>query len=285
MADCNPNCNTVAALLLAGGQRLRQSGIGSARLDAALLLMAVSGLGKTQLITHDRDLLPAEQCAQYFKLIERRASGEPAAYLLGWRDFWTLTLKVTPDVLIPRPDTEILVEAALQHDFKSVLDLGTGSGAIILALKKERPLCTACAVDKSEAALAAARENARLNGSLEVEFLAGSWFEPLGGRLFDLIVSNPPYIAPGDRHLTQNGLNFEPQSALVAADNGYADLREIIAAAPEHLTDGGYLLLEHGNTQHEITAQMMSKRGFTDIVGIKDYQGWVRCTQGRYYHH
>lgn len=285
MADCNPNTNTtVAALLRQGTQVLNQSGIDSARLDAALLLMAVTGFSRSQLITHDNDAVPAEQCAQYLKLIERRASGEPAAYLLGRRDFWTLTLKVTPAVLIPRPDTEILVEAALQHDFKSVLDLGTGSGAIILSLKKERPHCSACAVDKSEAALKVAEENAKLNGSLQVEFLCGSWFEPLGDRRFDLIVSNPPYIAEGDPHLTQNGLNFEPQSALVAEDNGYSDLREIINAAPDHLNKGGHLLLEHGNTQHEITAELMSKRGFTDIVGIKDYQGWVRCTQGRYNH-
>ncbi len=278
MADCN---RSLASLLQEGIKALRQSGIESARLDAALLLRKVTGFSATQLITHDQDLLLAEQIAAYRALIERRANGEPAAYLLGHREFWTIDLKVNPAVLIPRPDTEVLVEAALAHQFASVLDLGTGSGAIILALKKECPQAVAVAVDLSGKALEVARENAAHN-QLEVEFMQGSWFEPLAGRRFDLIVSNPPYIAPGDPHLCLNGLNYEPQGALVAKEDGYACLRQIINEAPPHLNPGGHLLLEHGNEQHQKTALMMQSAGFTDIVGIKDYAGWVRVTQGRF---
>ncbi len=267
-------------LLAQGELTLRKAGIDSARLDATLLLRHVTSLSATALIAHDTDSVPSEQVDAYLKLIARRAQGEPCAYLLGHREFWTLDLKVTPDVLIPRPDTEVLVEAALKLPFDSVLDLGTGSGAIILALKAERPQAAAVAVDFSPAALAVAQENAQRH-HLAVKFILSSWYEAVGEQRFDLIVSNPPYIAPHDEHLTQNGLNFEPQTALVADDEGYADLTKIIASASAHLNPGGHLIVEHGNTQHEKTAQLMQSAGFTAIVGIKDYAGWVRCTQGK----
>lgn len=275
------DCNSVAALLRQGEQILRQSGIDSARLDAALLMMQLTGLSKAGLIAHDDMQLSADTAAAFFSLISRRAAGEPEAYLTGHREFWSFDLKVNPHVLIPRPDTEVLVEAALAFDFTDVVDLGTGSGAVILALKKERPHCRACAVDISAPAMQTAQENARALG-LEVEFLQGSWFAPLEGRLFDLIVSNPPYIAAGDPHLQQNGLNFEPQQALVSGPDGFADIREIVQQAPSFLRPGGVLMFEHGWTQHENAALLLRRRGFTDIVGIKDYSGRVRVTRGRF---
>ncbi len=275
MAGCK-----LKELQQAGRTRLARCGIDSAKLDADLLLRRVTGFTAAQLISHDNDLIPPHTAQAYLALIERRAAGEPAAYLLGHREFWSLDLKVTPAVLIPRPDTEVLVEAALQLSFDSVLDLGTGSGAIILAIKKERPQCSACAVDRSEAALAVAQQNAQEH-HLDVEFVHSSWFAALPGRRFDLIVSNPPYIAPADPHLYLNGLNYEPQEALVAADDGYADLQQIISEAAGHLNPGGHLLLEHGNTQHEKVAQLLAAHGFTAVLGIKDYAGWIRVTQGR----
>lgn len=226
MAGCK-----LADLLLEGSAALRQAGIDSARLDASLLLGKLIGLSAAGLMAHDNDEIAADTVQAYRDLIARRAAGEPTAYLLGHREFWTLDLQVTPAVLIPRPDTEVLVEAALKLPFVSVLDLGTGSGAIILAIKSERPDCYACAVDISLQALKVAAANAQRH-HLMVELVQSSWFDGLGDRRFDLIVANPPYIAPHDPHLTCNGLNFEPQSALVAADEGYADLKAIIAAAP-----------------------------------------------------
>ncbi len=278
------DCNTVACLLRQGEQILKQSGIDSARLDAALLLMQLTGLSRAGLIAHDQDQMADTTAAEFLSLISRRAAGEPEAYLLGHREFWSFDLKVNPHVLIPRPDTEVLVEAALQQEFTDVLDLGTGSGAVILALKKERPHCRACAVDISAPALQTAAENARALG-LNVEFVQGSWFAPLQGRLFDLIVSNPPYIAAGDPHLQRNGLNFEPQNALVSGEDGLDDIRIIVQEAPAFLRPGGVLMFEHGWTQHESAAELMRRRGFADIVGIKDYSGRVRVTRGRFTQH
>lgn len=271
---------TLAQLLQQGRAVLQPSLQAEARQEALWLLCACFDCSRAYLLAHDTDAQSPEQCARYLEMVRRRASGEPFAYITGHREFWTLDLKVTPAVLIPRPDTETLVEAALRLSFASVLDLGTGSGAIILSLKKERPQAQAYACDLSEAALQVAKYNAEHNGQLQVDFRQSNWFAAFAGQSFELIVSNPPYIEEQDSHLTQNGLNFEPQQALVSGPDGLADIRRIVQDAPEHLLPGGHLLIEHGNTQHEAVAELMRQRGFACICGHKDLQGWVRVTQG-----
>ena len=215
---------------------------------------------------------------------EVRINGQnyPLAYLLGHREFWSLDLKVTEDTLIPRPDTETLVEEALAEEFKSALDLGTGTGAIILSLKKERPYAHCVAVELNPRTLEIAKENALLN-KLHVDFRLGFWFEPLEkGEIFDLIVSNPPYIEENDPHLRQNGLNFEPQGALVSGPQGLDDLKIIIANAPKFLKKGGRLLVEHGFNQGAAVRELFFKASFSEVKTICDLGGNERVTCGRY---
>ena len=277
---------TIATVHKALRSRLEESAeVDNPRLEARLLLSKVTGLSSAGLIAHDERVLSAEELASLEKLVQERLKGRPMAQLLGHREFWSLDLKVTEDTLIPRPDTELLVSEALSVPFKSVLDLGTGTGAIILALKKERPEAIACAVDRSAAALAVAEDNARLAG-LEVCFREGSWFEPLeregteARELFDLIVSNPPYIREGDPHLEQNGLNFEPQSALVAVADGLDDLRVIVAAAPHYLSSGGHLMVEHGYDQGQAVRALFEAAGFKEVRTLRDLGGNERVTRG-----
>lgn len=227
-------------------------------------------------------------------LLTRRLAGEPMAYLLGMQGFRHLQLMVDPRVLIPRPETEELVELALDRlsgcrgALIRCLDLGTGSGAIALALADEGPSrlppgarLVVTAVDRSDAALAVARDNAARCG-LDVEWLHGDWFAPLAGRQFDLIVSNPPYVAPGDPHLTRGDLRFEPETALVAEGDGLAALDQLIHSAPAHLSPGGWLLLEHGHDQRDAVNTRLRAAGFTAVRSHHDLAGNPRHAEGQW---
>ncbi|SEP63218.1 release factor glutamine methyltransferase [Ectothiorhodospira magna] len=256
------------------------------RLDAELLLAHVLGKDRGWLYAHGDDILEDPNALGIFQaLVRRRGEGEPVSYLLGSREFWSLNLAVRPGVLIPRPDTETLVETALSRlaeDFSGRLaDLGTGTGAIALALAVERPQCHIIAVDRSPEALAVARENVmRLGLEARVHCRLGNWFEPLAGERFDLIVSNPPYIADADPHLTQGDLRFEPPSALASGPDGLMDIRRIVEQAPGHLEPGGTLLLEHGMDQGEAVRTLLAQRGFTEVETVRDLGGRERVTLG-----
>ena len=257
--------------------------LGVDRLDAHLLVGAVLRQPRSWLLAHDRDPLPLDAAERISALLQRRAAGEPAAYLLGHKEFFGLTLAVNPEVLVPRPDTETLVNWALEVLAKSsttdapprVLDLGTGSGAIALAVAHTHPPTQVTAVDASEGALRTARLNGERLG-LSVNWRLGSWFEAVAGERFDLILSNPPYIAEHDPHLPD--LRFEPRSALTAGADGLDDLRTIIQQAPAHLNPGGWLLLEHGWDQAEAVAQLLRDRGFLGVDHRHDLGGHARCT-------
>ena len=276
MSDTNAPLTIAQALA-------RAATCGVDRLDAHLLLGHVLARSRTWLLAHDTDLLDAEAQARYLALLARRAEGEPAAYLLGDKEFFGLNLRVTPDTLIPRPDTETLVHWALEHlptdQPRRVLDLGTGSGAIALALAHERPQADVTAVDASAGALQVALDNATALG-LRLRGRLGSWFAPVAGERFDLIVSNPPYIAEGDPHMT--ALRFEPASALTAGPDGLDDLREIVAHAPDHLPPGGWLLLEHGYDQAEAVQTLMAQCGFMEVSTRFDLGQQARCTGARW---
>lgn len=252
------------------------------RLDAELLLGQVLSRGRAWLRSHDDAPLNAAQQADFFALIVRRQAGEPVAYLVGEQEFWSLPLKVTPHTLIPRPDTELLVEVVLQHgpiECHDVLDLGTGTGAIALALKAERPAWCVTAVDRVAQAVALARENAA-RCELTIEAIESDWYSSLRGRKFDVIVSNPPYIDENDPHLEGDGVRFEPLSALVAPQQGLADLQHIIGTAPTHLNLGGLLAVEHGFSQAECVAQLFRQAGFVEIQTRVDFGNQPRVTLG-----
>lgn len=255
----------------------RQQGVD--RLDAQLMLCEVLGQNRTWLLAHDQDHLSTAQHTQLQDWLKRRTQGEPLAYILGRKEFFGLTLAVNPHVLVPRPDTEVLVEWALEliplDAPWRVLDLGTGSGAIALALQHQRPQAQVTAVDASEGALQTAQANARQLG-LPVRFLHGSWLEPVQGEYFDLIVSNPPYIAEGDPHLP--ALTHEPISALTAGQDGLDDIRHIARHAPSHLTPSGHLLLEHGYDQALRIKAILNQLGYSGIQTRVDLGGNERCT-------
>ncbi len=272
----------------------------SARADAEFLLAALLGLARSDLAARADDALEAATVLRYTSWIERRRQGEPVAYITGRQGFWTLDLIVDSSVLIPRPDTETLVEwalAILDSSFPSaphILDLGTGSGAIALALAQARPDARLIATDVSAEALELARQNAGALGIGNVEFRLGSWFEGLlesalppeegwvkdsQARInFDLIVSNPPYIAEADRHLA--ALRYEPRLALTSGANGLDALREIIGGAPGHLGSGGWLLLEHGHDQGEAVRALLATAGFTGLATRRDFGGNERVSGG-----
>ena len=257
----------------------------SPRLDAEVLLMHVTGLTRTALITHAQEPLLPEHDERLHMLLTRRARGEPIAYLTGRREFWSLDLCVTPDVLIPRPETELLVEQALAHipeDAEwTVADLGTGSGAIALAIATERPHCRLIATDSSAAALAVARANATRLGIAKVEFRHGEWLKPLAGMRFDVIVSNPPYVRANDPHLTQGDVRFEPESALVAGTDGLDAIRRIAVDALSCLHPGGWLLLEHGYDQAKAVRALLEIHGYDAVASCRDTAGHERVTAGR----
>jgi len=256
----------------------------SAALDARLLLAHVLGVSTTALYRDARKVLTPALLEQFDTCIERRAAGEPIAYITGHCGFWTLDLMVNADVLIPRPDTETVVQAALNvlpDTALTLADLGTGSGAIALALASERPQWTVTATDISAPALACARANARRLQLDRIRFVPGRWFDPLEQQRFHAIVANPPYVALGDSHLDAPELRHEPQRALVAGNNGLAELAYIIRHATDHLEPGGSLLLEHGYDQAGAVAGQLARAGFRDIDTHTDLAGRARVTLGR----
>jgi len=259
----------------------------SARLDSECLLAHVLGQNRTWLYTWSDRGLTAEQLSAADALLQRRMAGEPVAYLCGQRDFWSLTLDVNPSTLIPRGDTETLIEWALELPLlatANVLDLGTGTGAIALALASEQPSWHVQGVDFQAEAVALARTNAAKNNLSRVTFEQSDWFSALavGAGRFDLIVSNPPYIDGADEHLQQGDVRFEPRSALVAEEQGLADLRLIIEQAPDYLADDGWLLLEHGWQQADAVCELLRQRGFTDVENRCDLGANPRISGGRW---
>ena len=257
-------------------QALSASGL-DAR-EARLLLAEVSGFSQASVIASGERQLPAETEKSFFEFASRRKKGEPIAYIVGHKEFYGLDLAVNPAVLIPRPETELLVDLALQGDFSNMADLGTGSGAIAIAVKRHRPNARVVGVEASAAALVVARRNAVKNG-LEIEFRHGRWFETLGGELFDLIVANPPYVAEGDPHLA--ALGFEPRGALVAGSDGLAAIRDIVRQAPAFLARGGRLLLEHGMGQEKAVRDLLASAGLEDIATWPDLAGIPRVSGGK----
>lgn len=256
----------------------------SPRLDAELLLAHALGRDRSYLRAHPDAELGPSQAAEFERLMAARARGEPVAYLTGKREFWSLELRVTPATLIPRPETELLVEQALAlippGTASEMLDLGTGSGAIALALAKERPRCRVTAVDISRDALEIARGNAAALGLSNLQFLHGDWFEPLRGRRFRVIVSNPPYVAASDPHLGKGDLRFEPSQALSSGADGLRDIRSIVGDAMHHLEAGGHLLLEHGHEQAIAVRVLLREAGFMDARSIRDLSGHERISIG-----
>lgn len=255
-----------------------------ARHEAEHLLLHVLHRERAWLFAHGDDPLPAPEAAAFQALLQRRAAGEPLAYLLGRRGFWTLDLQVSSATLIPRPETECLVELALarlpdDHPLR-IADLGTGSGAIALALASERPLAQVVATDVSEDALEVAQANAVANGIVNVEFRCGSWLAPLAGERFDLIASNPPYIAEGDPHLA--ALGHEPGSALTAGPDGLDDIRALVSTAPAALNPSGWLLLEHGHDQADAVRALLQATGFIQVGSRIDLAGIERCSGGQW---
>lgn len=259
-------------------------GRGDARLDAELLLAHVLGKSRAWLFAWPEYELDTAQQATFERTVAARERGEPIAYLTGHREFWSLDLAVTPDVLIPRHETERLVEVALAHisvdrDVR-IADLGTGSGAIALALAHERPRASVLATDASRAALDVARDNARRLDVRNVTFVEGNWCEALGRECFDLIVSNPPYIAASDQHLDVGDLRHEPKSALISGADGLDAIRRIVADAHAHLHPGARLVIEHGWDQAEHVRAMFAAAGYADIGSARDAAGHERVTFG-----
>lgn len=259
----------------------------SARLDAELLLGKVLGKTRSYLFTWpEKELKPDEQ-AEFQTRVAQRLQGVPVAYLLGYREFWGMVLAVSPATLIPRPDTERIVELALerlaQQAKPTVLDLGTGTGAIALAIAKERPDASILALDKSSEALAVAQYNQQRLGLKNLKLLVSDWFSalPTSSR-FDMIVSNPPYIAETDPHLAQGDLRFEPRSALSSGVDGLTDLKHLIQTAPNYLTTRGWLLLEHGYDQGVIVSELLQATGYIELACYQDLAGNDRVSLGRY---
>jgi release factor glutamine methyltransferase len=273
---------TCGELLRGASARL---GGDSPRADAEILLAHVLGRDRTWLVAHADADCDAVLATRFESLLARREAGEPVAYLVGRRGFWSLDLEVGPGVLLPRPETELLVEFALQHldpgSTARVLDLGTGSGAIALAVASERPRATVEAVDASAAALEIARANARRLGLSRVAFHPGDWFAPLGGRRFDLVLSNPPYVAEHDPHLERGDLRFEPRAALASGPDGLDAIRRIAAGAAAHLAPGGRIALEHGFAQAAAVRALLSAAGLREVASIRDLAGHERITHAR----
>lgn len=273
---------TARGLLAAASAEL--GGDESAR-EVEVLLGHALGKDRAWLYAHADDVLAVDGALRFHALLMRRAAGEPLAYIVGRREFWSLDLAVTRDVLIPRPETELLVELALRRIPQivqlDIADLGTGSGAIALAIARERPIARMVATDASVAALDVARANARRLGIGNVEFAHGDWCAALSGRRFDVIVSNPPYIAETDAHLQQGDLRFEPRAALASGADGLDAIRSIVHAAPAHLQPGAWLLLEHGFGQGAAVRELLERRGFQDVSTAVDLEGRERVSGGR----
>jgi release factor glutamine methyltransferase len=262
-------------------------GSDTAQLDAELLLAAALGKPRSYLRTWPERELSGEQLQRFQAAIDRRQQGEPVAYILGQQGFWSLDLEVAPHTLIPRPDTELLVETALEllpHNPIAALDLGTGTGAIALALATERPGWTVTGVDRVPEAVSLAERNRSRLKLTNARFSESHWFRAVAGQRFTLIVSNPPYIRADDHHLGEGDVRFEPASALVAGEDGLDDIRLIIQHAPAHLEAGGWLLLEHGFDQAAAVRELLADQGFTEIESRRDLGGHERISLGRYTH-
>jgi len=269
----------IDAALATGTEQLRSIS-DSPRLDTELLLARALDVARSYLFAHPEDSLDPAAVARFSSAMERRAQGMPIAYITGEKEFWSMLLTVTPDTLVPRPETEVLVDQVLQRvpqggEF-AVLDLGTGCGAIALAVGKERPNCNVTATDVSDAALLVARENANRHAVANIEFLSGDWTAPVAGRSFDVIVSNPPYVPDADPDLDR--LQFEPRAALASGTDGLDAIRWISAAALTVLRSGGTLLIEHGETQQDAVAAILAADGWQDISHVKDLAGKPRVT-------
>ena len=279
--------NSIADFIRLNSQRIVER-LGLERSEAfsemKVLIRHLLAVDAVWLIGHEADALEADQQLAFEALVQRRLNGEPIAYILGSREFYGLRLKTTPATLIPRPDTEILVETALakipQNSNLNVLDLGTGTGAVALAIAVQRPQTKVSAVDASHGALKVATENAQSLNLSNVRLLESNWFSALLSEKFDLIVSNPPYIAQHDEHLKQGDLRFEPISALASGVDGLDDIRKIIQAAPDYLNPNGWLMLEHGYNQADAVAVLLNARGFSQIEHAKDIAGTLRVTFG-----
>ena len=254
------------------------------RLDAEVLIAHFTGWSRAYLLTHGEDPVGNSHNTEIWEVIQKRCAGWPVAYLTGVKEFWSLPFKVNQDVLIPRPDTEVLVERALtkiRSQGSRILDLGTGSGAIAVAIGHERPNCQVVATDRSDAALQVAQQNAEMNSVDNIEFVHSDWFESLPKQSFDLIVSNPPYIDPQDDHL-QGEVRFEPRGALVSHQAGLEDIAYIIANTASFMNEKAWLLLEHGLEQGKEVRQMMAQANFSDVQTLRDYSGNERVTEGQY---
>jgi release factor glutamine methyltransferase len=273
---------TIDSLLEEGSRDLVDTP--EAKREAQILLGHALGVSRAWISAHGNDRADVSAADVFRDLVRRRRGGAPVAYLVGKREFYGLDFRVTPDVLIPRADTEALVDAALEKldtdTAHAVLDLGTGSGCVAITIAHERPGARVTAVDASPAALGIARDNAAAIGA-EVELLHGNWFEPLGSKRFDLIVSNPPYVAAGDPHLLRGDLRFEPAMALIAGKDGLIDIRRIVAGATAHLRPGGWLLFEHGYDQADVCRDLLHDAGFGEVLSLADIAGLARVAGGR----
>lgn len=280
-----PTVVTINKAIQDAQQRLHEAGADT-RLEAEILLAHVLECSRTTLRTWPERHITSEQMISFQQLIERRSQGEPVAYLIGQRDFWDMTLQVSANTLIPRPETELLVETALEKippDAQwHIADLGTGSGAIALAIAKERPGCLITATDISADALAVARTNAHQLNLHNVRFVEGHWFEPIEKERFEMIVSNPPYVHPADPHLQQGDLRFEPEQALASKPDGMMDIRVISQEAREHLLSPGWLILEHGYDQGSKVAERLTEMGFQEVSILNDLSQNERVCVGKW---
>ncbi|MBI3771938.1 MAG: peptide chain release factor N(5)-glutamine methyltransferase [Gammaproteobacteria bacterium] len=276
---------TIATALQHASQLLGKTSP-SPQLESEVLLAHACGRDRTWLRARPEHLLDDVTRTQFAEFIARRASGEPIAYITGRREFWSLELQVSPATLIPRPETELLVEQALVRIPRNakwqIADLGTGSGAIALAIAHERPRCHIIATDLSQDALAVAKGNAQRLGIHNIEFRHGDWCAALGTEAFEMIVSNPPYIAADDAHLQQGDLPFEPDTALTSGGDGLAALRNIIQQAPRNLHPEAWLLLEHGYDQRDSVAALFKAAGYREVIGYNDYGGQARVSAGQH---
>ncbi|RCV91162.1 peptide chain release factor N(5)-glutamine methyltransferase [Billgrantia montanilacus] len=271
-------------LLGRAAERLSEAGSASPRLDAEVLLGHVLGVDRTWLYTWGDRAASGFERARFEALVAARAEGHPVAYLIGQREFWGLALATSPHTLIPRPDTETLVEIALELATATegrLLDLGTGTGAIALAFASERPGWQVTGIDRIEEAVALAATNAERLNIANVRFLVSDWFSALANECFDLIVANPPYIAESDPHLMLGDVRFEPLSALVAGEDGLDDLRRLVKSAFPYLRPGGWLAMEHGHDQAERVRQLLQAAGYLDVASHHDLSGQQRVTLGR----